>query len=116
TNGLLPVSADADQLRRALGNLIKNALEACRPGDAPVQVAAEAGGGAVRVTVSDAGAGIGRAIEGAELTRSLGSTKSSGLGLGLPIAHKIVHDHGGTLRLEPLPRGTRAVVVLPSSA
>jgi nitrogen fixation/metabolism regulation signal transduction histidine kinase len=115
TAGSLAVNADADQLRRAVGNLIKNALEASPAGGDAVRVQAGGDGSAVRITVSDAGGGIGRAIEGAELTRSLGSTKAAGSGLGLPIAHKIVHDHGGSLRLEPLPKGTRAVIVLPGT-
>jgi len=111
----LPLAADADQLRRALGNLIKNALEASRAGDGPVRVEAAREAGAVRITVSDAGSGIGRPLGAAELTRSLGSAKAGGSGLGLPIANKIVHEHGGSLRLEPLPgRGTRAVMELPS--
>ena len=114
TAGRLPTLADADQLRRVIGNLVKNALEASKAGDPMVEVAAAAHGGRLRVTIADGGAGIGRRIEGAELTRSLGTTKAAGSGLGLPIAHKIVHDHGGTLWLEPLAKGTLAVIELPA--
>jgi nitrogen fixation/metabolism regulation signal transduction histidine kinase len=111
------VDADGDQLRRALGNLVKNALEASRQGDAAVEVEIAAGDRTdrVRVTVSDAGAGIAAPLEGEALGRGLASTKADGSGLGLPIAHKIVHDHGGSLRLEPRsPRGTRALLELPA--
>ena len=113
SEGLLPIVGDADQLRRVIGNLLKNALEASKAGDLAVEVAAIAAGPCVRVSIADGGAGIGRRVEGAELTRSLGTTKAAGSGLGLPIAHKIIHDHGGKLWLEPLATGTLAVIELP---
>jgi len=107
--------ADPDGLRRLFGNLVKNAAEASSPGAAPVRVQVEpADARAVRVTVTDGGAGIPAVLEGAALTRGLFSTKPEGSGLGLPIAQKITHEHGGTLRLEPAPGGgTLARVELP---
>jgi nitrogen fixation/metabolism regulation signal transduction histidine kinase len=110
----LRLDGDPDQLRRAFGNLIKNALEASRPGDGPVEVTARADGPKARILVRDRGAGIPARLDGAQLLRSLGTTKPQGSGLGLPIAQKIVHDHGGTLLLEPREgRGAQAVVELP---
>jgi two-component system, NtrC family, nitrogen regulation sensor histidine kinase NtrY len=112
----LRLDADPDQLRRAFGNLIKNALEASRPGDGPVEIDAREHAGKARVLVRDAGAGIPARLDGAQLLRSLGTTKPQGSGLGLPIAQKIVHEHGGTLVLEPREgRGAQAVVELPLS-
>jgi nitrogen-specific signal transduction histidine kinase len=71
-------------------------------------------GGAVRVTVTDGGSGVPAVLEGPALTRGLFSTKPEGSGLGLPISQKIVHEHGGTLRLEPASGGgTLARVDLP---
>jgi signal transduction histidine kinase len=110
----LRLDGDPDQLRRAFGNLIKNALEASRPGDGPVEVTARADGPRARVLVRDRGAGIPARLDGSQLLRSLGTTKPQGSGLGLPIAQKIVHEHGGTLLLEPREgRGAQAVVELP---
>ena len=64
--------------------------------------------------ICDRGAGIPARLDGAQLLRSLGTTKPQGSGLGLPIAQKIVHEHGGTLVLEPREgRGAQAVVELP---
>src|SRR5207248_1512893 len=54
----LRLDGDPDQLRRAFGNLIKNALEASRPGDGPVEVTARADGRKARVLVRDRGAGL----------------------------------------------------------
>jgi nitrogen fixation/metabolism regulation signal transduction histidine kinase len=112
----LRLDGDPDQLRRVFGNLVKNALEASRPGDGPVEIEAHEHAGKARVLVRDHGAGIPARLDGAQLLRSLGTTKPQGSGLGLPIAQKIVHEHGGTLVLEPREgRGAQAVVELPLS-
>ena len=103
--GDCPVRGDPDQLRRLLGHLIKNGLEASRAGGPPVEVALAIEGGRARVEIRDGGAGLAAPIEGMELLRSRGSTTPPGSGLGLPIAQKIAHDHGGGLRLEPRPGG-----------
>jgi two-component system, NtrC family, nitrogen regulation sensor histidine kinase NtrY len=113
------VIGDGDQLRRALGNLVKNALEAQPPGlaEAVELRLAPAGDGALaRLTVRDHGPGVGRVIEGGELVRGLRSSKGGGQrGLGLPIAHKVAHDHGGRLRLCPAEGGgTLALLDLPA--
>jgi two-component system nitrogen regulation sensor histidine kinase NtrY len=106
--------ADAGLLTRALGNLVKNAVEASAPGGEPVLVSACVEEGSLRIEVKDRGCGIGKLLEGAALARSLGTTKAEGSGLGLPIAHRIVHEHGGSLRIEPRDGGgTKAVVRLP---
>jgi two-component system, NtrC family, nitrogen regulation sensor histidine kinase NtrY len=110
------VQADADQLRRALGNLLKNAIEASAGGAGPIEVdlALAASAARVSIAVRDRGAGIAAPVEGVELMRGLRSSKAAGRGLGLPIAYKIIHEHGGRLRLEPaLEGGTRAVIELP---
>ncbi|ATB39486.1 two-component sensor histidine kinase [Cystobacter fuscus] len=108
------LSADPDGLRRLFGNLLKNALEASSPGAAPVRLSIETQPSRLRVLLRDGGAGITRVVEGDALTRGLFSTKPEGSGLGLPIAQKIAHEHGGSLRLEPLPEGgTLALVELP---
>jgi len=106
------VSADAALLRQALGNLVKNAIEA--GGDGPVRVTVGTDGPTARIDVLDAGPGISVPLTGAQLTRPVRSTKARGSGLGLPIAQKIVHEHGGSLSLSPRPgRGTRATIHLP---
>jgi nitrogen fixation/metabolism regulation signal transduction histidine kinase len=110
------VSGDADQLRRAFGNLVKNAVEATKEGAVEIVLAAPAPA-LVRVVVRDPGVGIPGPLEGGDLVKGLASGKAAGRsGLGLPIAQKIVHDHGGRLRLVPRsPRGTEAIVELPGS-
>ncbi|HZN94346.1 MAG TPA: HAMP domain-containing sensor histidine kinase [Myxococcales bacterium] len=103
---------DPDQIRRALGNLVKNAVEAAAGAEVRVEVRREVE--AVVVRVLDRGPGIGQVLEGAGLLAGLSSTKAGGSGLGLPISHRIVAEHGGTLRLEPLEGGgTVATMRLP---
>jgi nitrogen fixation/metabolism regulation signal transduction histidine kinase len=112
----LSARGDADQLRRLFGNLVKNGLEASARGGAPLEVELLQRGPWAVVEVRDRGPGPGQARSGAELLRSLGSTKQGGSGLGLPIAQKIAHDHGGAVAL--LPReggGAVARVELPVS-
>ncbi len=107
-------SGDADQLRRAFGNLIKNALEASPAGGPPVRAELDVQASEVVVAITDHGTGIRAPLDGRQLVQTLGSTKPGGSGLGLPIASKIIHDHAGALRLEPAPAGgSRAVVRLP---
>jgi signal transduction histidine kinase len=100
------ISGDADQLRRAFTNLVKNAVEA----GPPVEVALTGR----TVSIRDHGPGVAAPLDGRRLITSLGTSKPGGSGLGLPVAAKIVHDHGGELRLEPAEGGgARAVVRLP---
>jgi two-component system nitrogen regulation sensor histidine kinase NtrY len=63
--------------------------------------------------VSDTGPGIA-SVDREKLFLPYFSTKVTGMGLGLPIVHEIVTQHGGTVRVEDNePRGTRFVVELP---
>jgi nitrogen fixation/metabolism regulation signal transduction histidine kinase len=109
------VNADPDQLRRAFSNLVKNAVEASRAGEGPIRVELRARPDErVEVSISDGGTGIPESLDADALLAVRRSSKPGGSGLGLAICHKIVHDHGGALRLERLSdKGTRAIVTLP---
>ena len=104
-NGLT-VMADETLLRRALLNLILNALRASKPGQS-IRVAAERSGGTLALTVSDEGCGIAPEdlprVTGPYYTRFPG-----GSGLGLPIVERIASAHGWSLRIASvLSHGTR---------
>jgi len=103
---------DPEQIKRALINLLDNALEAT---DAPgrVTVAAHRRNGHLEIEVADTGRGIP-----AEAKKKLFlphfSTKGRGTGLGLAIVHRIVTEHHGTIRVEDnRPRGTVFTLELP---
>jgi two-component system nitrogen regulation sensor histidine kinase NtrY len=109
----LPVlEIDADQLKRALLNLVDNAVEA---GAREVVIGGTAVRGAARLqlVVADDGPGIPADVR-ERIFLPYFSTKATGMGLGLPIVHQIVTDHGGQLRVEDnVPRGSRFVIDLP---
>jgi signal transduction histidine kinase len=114
----LPVQARPVALRRAVGNLLDNALKyGC---DVSIEVAD--GPDHVDIAVSDRGPGI-PAEELPKVTTPFYRIESSrnrgtgGAGLGLAIARDIVEGHGGELLLENRTGGgLRAVVRLPRKA
>ncbi len=111
------VRADATQLRRALANLIDNAL---RYGEhEPVSVRARVSGGRILLRVVDQGPGIPLAEQErifAPFYRAPGS-EGHGSGLGLAIVRGLVEANGGRVRVESRPgQGTSFVVELPLPA
>jgi two-component system nitrogen regulation sensor histidine kinase NtrY len=112
---LPPLRLDADQIKRALINLVDNAIEATE-GRGRVLVATEydRAGGRARLVVADDGPGI-PATDRERLFVPHFSTKKRGSGLGLAIVSRIVQEHLGTIRAEDnAPRGARFVVELPA--
>jgi len=109
------LEADPDHLKRAILNLVDNAVEAVGgAGDVSVDVA-PANGGRVRIVVSDTGPGISPEDK-EKLFTPYFSTKVTGMGLGLPIVHEIVHEHGGTIHVEDnSPHGSRFIIEVPVS-
>ena len=93
--GLPHVLGDGDQLRIALGNLIRNARDAM-PDGGRLTIQGCTVDGAVEVSVIDTGLGI-EAKDLARIMEPLYSTKARGLGLGLAIARSIVEKESGGL-------------------
>ena len=111
-DGPLVVQADEELLERALENLVRNALEAAAAGGGNVELRAERTESGVRIDVEDDGPGFAADHPGE--IRPFYTTRPGGLGLGLPLARKIVLLHGGELRLERrVPSGARVTVRLP---
>ncbi len=81
---------DADQMARALGNLVINAIQHAPRGSGRVEVH-------VSIGVGDDGPGIvDEALD--ELFEAFHTARAEGSGLGLSIAREIVEAHGGTPR------------------
>ena len=110
--GVGDVSLDGTQIRRALINLLDNAIEATEaPGR--VTVSAHRADGHLHLHVADTGRGIPAEARD-KLFLPYFSTKGRGTGLGLAIVHRIVIDHGGSIRVEDnRPRGTVFTLDLP---
>jgi two-component system, OmpR family, sensor histidine kinase KdpD len=108
------IRADATQLRRAVANLIENALR--HGGDEPVSVRARVSGGRVLMRVVDHGPGIPIPEQERIFTpfyRAPGAT-GHGAGLGLAIVRGLVEANGGHVRVESLPgQGSSFVIDLP---
>ena len=112
---LLPVvMADAAQLRQVLLNLINNAIDAAT--DAASGIVSVRGfydSTVVEIEVEDNGKGISSEIAD-HVFEPFQTTKSCGMGLGLPLSRQIVEAHGGQLWWEPVsPHGTRFHLRLP---
>ena len=115
---------DREGIKRALLNLLDNAVAACaearRRGPAAVHLARvelvtrhDTGLGVVRLEVADDGAGMTPEVK-ARLFEPYFSTKPDGTGLGLAIVSAIVADHNGFIRVrDNLPRGSRFVLEFP---
>jgi signal transduction histidine kinase len=92
----LCLRADAGQLRRALVNLGRNAVQA---GADRVTVSAEALDGRLLVQVADNGPGLPPRARDNLFQPFAGSARAGGVGLGLAIAREVLRAHGGELRL-----------------
>jgi two-component system, NtrC family, nitrogen regulation sensor histidine kinase NtrY len=112
---LPPIEVDPDQIKRAVLNLVDNAVEAVGgTGEVVVQTVWLPEAHRARIVVADDGPGIAP-DDRDRLFVPYFSTKATGMGLGLPIVHQIVSDHGGTIRVEDnTPHGSRFVVELPA--
>jgi signal transduction histidine kinase len=112
--GLPRVFVDRTLVSRALTNIVENALHAM-PAAGSLAVGAEPAEAAVRIRITDTGAGmdpeaLARAFE------PYFSTKTTGTGLGLPIAKRNIELNGGTIAVESArERGTTVELTLPAA-
>ncbi|HVT01887.1 MAG TPA: ATP-binding protein [Thermoanaerobaculia bacterium] len=103
---------DPEQIRRALINLLDNAIEATDEGT--ISIVARKRGKAIRIEVVDSGRGVPDSDK-EKLFLPYFSTKEKGTGLGLAIVHRIVNDHEGRISVhDNSPRGTRFEIDLPA--
>jgi two-component system nitrogen regulation sensor histidine kinase NtrY len=114
------IAIDRDALKRALVNLLENAVNAAvgaNPNGArpriDVRTAVDAQSGVVTLEVNDNGPGIPPAMR-SRIFEPYFSTRKGGTGLGLAIVSAIVADHHGFVRVrDNPPRGSRFVLEFP---
>jgi signal transduction histidine kinase len=109
--------ADADRLKQAVLNLVKNALEATPAGGkVVVRCRSASDGSGVVIDVEDTGSGIAPHLAPRLLEGGGGVTsKPQGHGLGLVVTRRIVEEHGGSLSIQSAPgAGTTFTVRLPA--
>jgi signal transduction histidine kinase len=97
---------DEALVRRALDNLLSNAIEFAPPGSR-IDVATSAERGRARLEVRDRGPGVAADARATLFERFKPGARSrrESTGLGLFIVRCIAEAHGGTVRYEPLPGG-----------
>ena len=95
------VTADPEQIRRALRNLVLNALDVM-PKGGRLTVSTQAADGKVAIEVSDTGEGL-TPEECERLFTPYYTTKQHGTGLGLAIVQSVVSDHKGTISVRSQP-------------
>jgi len=108
----LGLEADGEQLRRALSNLVLNAIDAM-PSGGTLRISSAREDGRVRVSVSDSGQGLTEE-ECARLFTPYYTTKQHGTGLGLAIVQSVVSDHRGRISVTSTPaQGATFLIDLP---
>lgn len=110
---LEPFPFDADQIRQVVWNIVLNAIQAME-GRGTVKLRTGREGARAFLRVEDTGPGIPQAAR-PTLFKPFHTTKRQGTGLGLAIAQRIVHAHGGDIRVESEPgRGAAFTIQLPA--
>ena len=107
------INMDTREIRQVISNLVRNSCEAITPpGEIEIQTKAKKNG--VEITIQDTGCGIPE--ENMEdIFKPFVSTKSSGMGFGLPTVKRIVEErHRGKIKIESqLGKYTRFTIFLP---
>lgn len=100
------VVVDAVQIQQVVVNLVRNAIEAVAgtPRRDVTIATAAAGPDVVEIAVADTGPGF-PPRGGGDPFEPFTTSKTTGLGLGLPIARSIIEEHGGHLWAEGNPGG-----------
>jgi signal transduction histidine kinase len=105
--------ADPHEIRRAVVNLLANAIDATPRGGHVIARAAR-DGDTISMTVEDDGYGVPEEQRATLFQRFGGGYHGAGTGLGLYIVRRIAEKHGGTVQYEPRePRGSRFTMTLP---
>ena len=112
---LPPVFVDRTLVARALANIVENALHAM-PGKGRLGLTSRVDDGAVEIRIEDSGFGMAEEALG-RVFEPYFSTKTTGTGLGLPIARRNIELSGGSIAVESEKgRGTAVTIRLPVSA
>lgn len=113
-------SGDGSALRRAVLNLVENAVK-YTPGGGKVELSLDVRDGHTSLQVRDTGVGIGpgdlaRIFQPFVRLEPARTRDTEGAGLGLSIARSIVLSHGGNLSVESVPcAGSTFTIELPAA-
>lgn len=111
-NPLLAIG-DPHEIRRAIANLLANAIDAT-PRGGHVTVSGHLAGESIAIVVEDDGYGVPEERRAGLFQRFGGGHPGSGTGLGLYIVRRIAEKHGATVAYAPRePRGSAFTLTLP---
>ncbi len=106
------VQLDANQIKQAFFNVIRNAIQAMTNGGM-LKISMASTDRFVSISFKDTGPGISPE-ELSQIFEAHHTTKSEGSGIGLMIVQRIVRDHGGQIEVHSEPRiGTTFTIFLP---
>lgn len=115
------ISGDRAHLKRALTNIVENAVNAIsedveKKSQGAIKIVVEKQqSGKITISVIDNGPGLPAEIETEKLFDPYVTTRKNGTGLGLSIVRKVVDEHQGAVRLiRRTPRGTRVEMTFPA--
>ena len=109
---LPPIKMDPEKLTQAFINIMKNGMQAMGQGGI-LRIESKSLKESVEVIISDSGSGI-PTEQMEKIFNYYYTTKEKGVGLGLPIAHRIIEAHGGQLNIESrVGFGIKVTVTLP---
>lgn len=108
-----PVPVDPDMIRRAVLNVVGNAIDAMPEGGELHISSGPRDDGGYELVIGDTGEGIAEENRD-RIFEPYFTTKPSGLGLGLDLTRKIVEAHGGEVVVDSQPgKGARVRILLP---
>ena len=110
-----PVRADPDQMKRAIINILDNAIDAMnKKGKIRIRTSFDTASRRINIEITDSGPGIG-ADDKLKLFLPHYSTKKKGMGLGLAIVNQIIRDHDGSVDIENAkPHGAKFTIQIPA--
>lgn len=106
------IAGDVERLRQVLLNLTRNAIEAMHASGGALTLRARGDADAIELDVEDDGPGF---AEDLPIFDAFFTTKEQGTGLGLSLVHRIITDHGGTIRVQSRAGRTCFTLRLPAA-
>lgn len=105
---------DAPSIRATTLNLVLNAVQAM-PTGGHLTISTSTSGDKLLMAIRDTGSGM-TSDQIKQIFEPFNTTKSRGLGLGMPYAQKIIKEHGGQIIIESQPgKGTEVRIELPTA-